>query len=555
MPTSAEAARYKRANDDLAARIIRDLRRAWGAMEAVTPDDRRDVLLDITPGLARQYGAVAGTLAADYFEATTGARAFIAEPDEAAMTGSVRALAGGLYDGRGAQVLQAVTAATVRHALQAGRSTIHDSAARHRGIRFARVPEPGACDWCRILASRGAVYASRETAGGEGNSYHDSCVVGSTFVSGPPARRGLRRKYEGEIVTLVTASGRELTITPNHPVLTDRGWIPADLLKEGDNLVGSPRVDGQIVRGPDEDHRPARIEDFVRALGVVFPTTRRGVPTSPEEFHGDGGDAEVDVVAVDDLLRNELDATLMEPVSELELEMAPLAFATAGLLEHGTGSGKSGVPTLMRPPHSLVSGGGDRHPLFRRECGHPDLALLGCGSLADTQLAEPPGYDSPGHSISLREAQDGFTLGVPVGEVHGDRLPSVRSVEVGRKFDPQSLYTAHNGLLVYAELGGDLRHRLGGLVTLDRLVDKRVGEFSGHVYNLETVEGWYSANGITVSNCSCQPTAVRDGDDLPYDAGALYAEYKDAWDAAGGSGARAGTVAQHMRRLHTETTP
>lgn len=175
MPTAPEAARYKRANDDLATRIERDLRKAWAALGAATPDQRRDVLLDVTPGLVRRYGEIAGALAADYFEATTGARATIVEPNEAAMTGSVRALAGGLYTGLSAPVLTAVTAATVRHALQAGRSTIYGSAARTRGIRFARVPEPGACDWCRILSSRGAVYASRETAGGEGNEYHDGC--------------------------------------------------------------------------------------------------------------------------------------------------------------------------------------------------------------------------------------------------------------------------------------------------------------------------------------------------------------------------------------------
>lgn len=553
MPTPAEAARFKRANDELSRRISTDLRKAWRALDARTPQAKRDVLLDVTPALVRQYGQVAGAIAAEYFEATTGTQATIAEPpSDEAVQGSVRALAGGLWTGRGEEAMSFITSAAVRHMLQAGRSTIYDSSAR-RGVRFARVPEAGACDWCRIMSSRGAVYLSRESAGGEGNEYHDACVVGGTVVSGPPARRGLRRKYEGEIVTLVTAMGRELTITPNHPVLTDRGWVPAGLLKEGDNLVGSPRVDGQIVRGPDEDHRPARIEDFVRALGVVFPSVRRGMPVSAEEFHGDGFDSEVDVVTVDDLLRNELDATLTEPVSELELEMAPFAFSALELSEHGLGARTAGLPGLGDSPLSGVGGSGVSLPFLGRECGHPNLSLLRCGPLADTQLAEPPGYDSPGHSISLREVQDRFTLGVPVGEVHGDRLPSVRSVEVGRKFDPQSLYTAHDGLLVYAKLGGDLRHRLGGLVTLDRLVDKRVGEFSGHVYNLETVEGWYSANGITVSNCSCQPTAVKDGDDLPYDAEALYAEYKDAWDAAGGTGVDAGAVAQAMRRLRSTT--
>jgi hypothetical protein len=45
--------------------------------------------------------------------------------------------------------------------------------------RFRRVAEPGACDWCRMLATRGAVYLTEESAG-KGKKYHkpkDNCHV------------------------------------------------------------------------------------------------------------------------------------------------------------------------------------------------------------------------------------------------------------------------------------------------------------------------------------------------------------------------------------------
>lgn len=44
--------------------------------------------------------------------------------------------------------------------------------------RFRRVAEPGACDWCRMLATRGAVYLTAETAG-QGRRYHqmDRCHI------------------------------------------------------------------------------------------------------------------------------------------------------------------------------------------------------------------------------------------------------------------------------------------------------------------------------------------------------------------------------------------
>lgn len=42
------------------------------------------------------------------------------------------------------------------------------------GVRWARVPSASACDFCMMLATRGAVYLSRESAAGKGG-YHSSC--------------------------------------------------------------------------------------------------------------------------------------------------------------------------------------------------------------------------------------------------------------------------------------------------------------------------------------------------------------------------------------------
>lgn len=41
-------------------------------------------------------------------------------------------------------------------------------------VRVARVPEPGACDWCRDLGGRGFSYLSAEAAG-QSKKFHDRC--------------------------------------------------------------------------------------------------------------------------------------------------------------------------------------------------------------------------------------------------------------------------------------------------------------------------------------------------------------------------------------------
>lgn len=69
-------------------------------------------------------------------------------------------------------------------------------------VRYARmVMGATSCDFCLVLASRGPVYGSAETAGGEGNKYHDHCdcvpvpVVGRWVVD-PTSPRGFR--WEGQ---------------------------------------------------------------------------------------------------------------------------------------------------------------------------------------------------------------------------------------------------------------------------------------------------------------------------------------------------------------------
>jgi hypothetical protein len=90
------------------------------------------------------------------------------------------------------------------------------------------------------------------------------------------------------------------------------------------------------------------------------------------------------------------------------------------------------------------------------------------------------------------------------GSLHDHRVGSVRP----RRFDPGSFGTSSDGFDVYARLGMDLLKRLAGRVETDRIIDLRRTAFSGHVYNLQTSEGWYEASGLIVSNCRCTAAAV-----------------------------------------------
>ena len=73
--------------------------------------------------------------------------------------------------------LQLLSGSSVRRVYDGLRDTIKLSTELEEGATFARRARPNACPFCRMLAIRGDVYRSAQTAlvGADGNPYHDHC--------------------------------------------------------------------------------------------------------------------------------------------------------------------------------------------------------------------------------------------------------------------------------------------------------------------------------------------------------------------------------------------
>lgn len=309
-----------------------------------------DVVVDPTPlfGVASDgrpldsllYGAVIRTKAA------------VAESSETGVVAAAQAWAGpglhALLERMQVQVADADRAAT-------GLSIT----ARDR-VGYVRMMNPPSCARCAVLAGRWYRY-------NDGFRRHPQCFPAGTIVSGPSVEAATRRWYEGELVTLTTASGQKLSLTGNHPVLTRRGWVPANLLEEGDEVVRSTATEGATpLVVPHQNQVPAFIEDVWRAMSVGGLCR---MPSTPENFHGDGQGGEVDVVRADGSLRRRNGATFLEEVSE-EFLSGRVVFPQRLLAKGG-----SQFVDLGHPAHSRGSIGGESllSPLFLSHSGGPEL--------------------------------------------------------------------------------------------------------------------------------------------------------------------------------------
>jgi hypothetical protein len=290
-------------------------------------------------------------------------------------------------------------------------------------------------------------------AGKEPAKPHPQCLPGGTLVSGPRAIGSTTRWYEGDLVEIHTLRGRFLAITPNHPVLTPKGWVAAGALHEGSDVVcgGGREWDGAggapPVQYPHDHQVPSLIEDVAHAVGESLGVASLSVPVTAEDFHGDGLGSEVCVVRTDGLLRYGLDSPVPQPdLEELlrgrdtELAVFPSARDLAFVVER-----------LWLPAAA--------HMRERRQAP----VLLGSA----VGRSEPDGLD---HRAPLY----------------------ARCIE-----------EAANRPARYAEALGEALLGFTSQIATDQIV--RIGRrpFSGHVYNLQTPNGWYIANDVVVHNCLC----------------------------------------------------
>lgn len=99
-----------------------------------------------------------------------------------------------------------------------GRQTVSMNAEMDKNARYARVPDGNACDFCRMLGSRGFVYHSEELAGGKAHgtkwdTYHPYCncqiAVSFDYVQDEYYKNGVkvRRGYADD--GIVTVTGRD----------------------------------------------------------------------------------------------------------------------------------------------------------------------------------------------------------------------------------------------------------------------------------------------------------------------------------------------------------
>ena len=162
---------------DLNTLMVSDLAALWRAVDGQDVEFLRDALQAEVPGVVDPYLAAAGDITADWYEAQAPELAYVARPaalvDEGQLQATARWAAGTVLTKSPVSPLDLLAGSMQRALFNESRETIIQNSDTEPGARWARHASANACEFCRMVATRGAVYASESaasTVGGRGST-------------------------------------------------------------------------------------------------------------------------------------------------------------------------------------------------------------------------------------------------------------------------------------------------------------------------------------------------------------------------------------------------
>jgi hypothetical protein len=302
---------------------------------------------------------------------------------------------------------------------------------------------------CRDVSEggiNGAIFTLDEAAEVDAQA-HPNCVHPDTIVEKEGIVSGFRVWYDGMMIEVHLSEGRKVTVTPNHMLLTDHGFAAADILCKGDNIVYCTGFKGIITDNPNDNNRPSRIEDIIKSFSMTCGMPSETMPVTPEDFHGDGRfcNGNIDIICTYRFLGYTGKTPLFKHVLTDDL------YSTC----------KSQITLFSRSPLQQFLFG---------------AAFTTDGGMSGTRVSAPYFWRRSSHT-------------------NQHRFVSITDHDTGTTQSEDNNGTSDTKTLT------DIIHGFPRLISLHNIIDIKVIEYHGYVYDLETISTLYCGNGFIMSNC------------------------------------------------------
>jgi hypothetical protein len=361
-----------------------------------------------------------------------------------------------------------------------------------------------------------------DPAGGAKHSI--GCFAPWTKVARLGLRNAIKYKYVGDLVELSFSGDVSLSVTPNHPVLTPRGWVSAGEIAEGEDVFQCRIGDASIT-----DHD---VKNVLASAKELYDAAERAgrlrrVPREVVNFHGHIPDHDVNVVPMKRALGFAIDPARQKEIDDGLFALADIS--TGLLLAQRMGVACGGQ---LSPGGSGGVSGADAKPagLWRRFCSAAAIAFGVVGALYAKLLeASVDGRSAGPERIS--DWKNCKAIIVEALNVAINGLPKSKRLQAGSLgfagasaavwgCDAQVVQAGADNGNGEAKLSGYLGHALrrcgksgnvgimGGALVAPSVAETTVVgvrrfHYDGLVYNFESTSNVLVAEGIVNHNCGC----------------------------------------------------
>jgi len=349
-------------------------------------------------------------------------------------------------------------------------------------------------------------YPPLSEAFSEYDSIHPNCFVSGTPVLARGVVAHSSRDYIGEVATIKISGSDNLTVTPNHPILTSKGWVAAGSLLKGDKIVKYTALEDFILRhDPNDINIETAIENVPHTIGKSLSVSTHRMETTTKQFHGDGTNGKVAVINTYRLLGSKFISRGSKKVRKHDFvdRCNPRSFlntfSTLAQIINGS----------LRPTHSIMSRFSEFLSFFDSQTLHSDAGRFRpatCGH--DTHTFKP----IVNSHISNAEMKRNMMLRYPsVIHIHNfvnrkinDVTAFLTNYNRPQIAEPDTLDTSPFFKECDADTqnGRDLLNSLSGKIEFLNVVDVTFKFFHGKVFNLQTNSKWFLANSIITHNCT-----------------------------------------------------
>lgn len=276
---------------------------------------------------------------------------------------------------------------------------------------------------------------------------HFNCVLGDTLITSALGVSSVsKRIFKGEVIVINTVSGNKLTVTPNHPILTTKGWVRAKFLSAGDYCISQSDSKRVCFVNSNNDCAFKTAEQIFESFLTASNVSAHEVKVSAPDFHGDTVNNEIANIATANNLFGIRNFGIVQKLSKCDFYLRCF----------------------------------DRFPGYKSSVSL--FNFLRC--------------DKSTFSSFVGGLNKFFSILI-ASYIHSCLL-LLRPIS---KRNPTLQNDSLDGTWTDVEGFSDSYNSDSSFVFADNIVSVERVNFCDHVYNLETLNHWYSANGIITHNC------------------------------------------------------